>query len=288
MSTVIRDGAERGEATRSRQPKQLLLAFLGEFFLLEQRAPVRTGVFLELLAGAGVAAPAARATLDRLVSNGMLSSERQGRQLEFSLTPEGRAILADATDRVRGPQPFHPNGDGWTLVTFTLPEELRTLRNRLRSTLTWEGFAPLRDGLWLAPGRPALANAIEPLRTELPDGAVVAFHAHELGGFPIASSVKTAWDIDRIREAHHNFIETWSAPTPVTAAASALVDRTMLVADWLELLRADPRLPPEFMDAEWPSSTSLAVYQRRRAELTVRSEAEFASLMSGGLAWSKP
>ena len=35
----------------------------------------------------------------------------------------------------------------------------------------------------------------------------MAFHAHELDGFPIASSVRTAWDIDRIREAHHTFIE---------------------------------------------------------------------------------
>lgn len=275
MSTVIRGGTDRVDGMRSRQPKRLLLAFLGEFFLREHKEPVRTGVFLELLAGAGVAAPAARATLDRLVSSGVLNRERHGRQLRFSLTPEGSTMLTEANDRVHGPQPFHPNGEGWTLVTFTLPEELRTLRNRLRSTLTWEGFAPLRDGLWLAPGRPSLADAIEPLRADLPDGAVVAFHAHGLEGFPIASSVRTAWDIDRIREAHHTFIATWSAPTTVEDAASALVARTMLVADWLELLRADPRLPPEFMDDEWPAPTSFAVYRRCRAELAGPSEAEF-------------
>ncbi|WP_426187145.1 PaaX family transcriptional regulator C-terminal domain-containing protein [Microbacterium sp. TWP3-1-2b2] len=270
-------GSTGTEPTRSRQPKRLILSFLGEFMGQDWAAPVRTGVFLEVLHGAGVAAPAARATLDRLVTGGVLSRERHGRHLEFSLTPAGRKMLGEATDRVRGPSPFHPNGDGWTLVTFSLPEELRTLRGRLRSTLTWHGFAPLRDGLWLASGRPALATAIEPLRAELPEGAVMAFHAQELDGFPIASSVRDAWDIDGIREAHRSFIETW-CDVAVDESSSAVVTRTVLVADWLELLRADPRLPPEFMDAQWPAPDSFALYRRLRAELAPPSEAEFAAL----------
>lgn len=276
MTVSHRDDGRRSEGSRSRRPKRLLLSFLGEFMAQGRDEPVRTGVFLEVLRGAGVAAPAARATLDRLVNNGVLTRERHGRQLEFSLTPAGRAVLAEATDRVRGPSPFHPNGDGWTLVTFSLPEELRTLRARLRSTLMWNGFAPLRDGLWLAAGRPALAAAIEPLKAELPDGAVVAFHAEELDGFPIASSVRDAWDIDGIREAHRSFIATWSA-TPLDTAP-AIVLRTVLVADWLELLRTDPRLPPEFMDDQWPAPTSFALYRRIRAELAPRSDEEFAEL----------
>lgn len=266
----------RNDASRRRRPRRLLLSFLGEFVVQGWDQPVRTGVFLEVLRGAGVAAPAARATLDRLVSNGILTRERHGRQLEFSLTATGRAVLAEATDRVRGPSPFHPNGDGWTLVTFSLPEELRTLRARLRSTLIWHGFAPLRDGLWLASGRPALAAALEPLRAELPDGAVVAFEARELDGFPIAASVRDAWDIDGIREAHRTFIDTWRDAD--LDAAPAMVLRTMLVADWLELLRADPRLPPEFMDDQWPAPVSFALYRRTRSALSARSDEEFAAL----------
>lgn len=277
MTAPRLDRSTMSEPTRSRQPKRLVLSFLGEFMGQDWDAPVRTGVFLEVLHGAGVAAPAARATLDRLVRKGVLTRERHGRHLEFSLTPAGRTMLGEATHRVRGPSPFHPNGDGWTLVTFSLPEELRALRGRLRSTLTWHGFAPLRDGLWLASGRPALAAAIEPLRAELPDGAVTAFHAEELDGFPIASSVRDAWDIDGIRAAHEEFIESWR-PVVVDDSSSAMVMRTMLVADWLELLRADPRLPPEFMDAHWPAPDSFALYRRLRAELAPQSEAEFAAL----------
>lgn len=269
------------DGARSRRPKRLLMSFLGEFVAPRSDHPVRTGVFLEVLRGADVAAPAARATLDRLVSNEVLTRERHGRHLEFSLTAVGRAVLAEASDRVRGPAPFHPNGDGWTLVTFSLPEELRTLRTRLRSTLVWNGFAPLRDGLWLAPGRPALAAEIDPLRASLPEGAVLAFHAQELGSFPIASSVQAAWDIEGIRAAHQSFIETWSSQRARSDAAPAIVTRTMLVADWLELLQADPRLPPEFMGPHWPAPRSFELYRQTRVELEAQSEAEFAALVAG-------
>lgn len=275
------DDPRPSEGARSRRPKRLLMSFLGEFVAPRPEHPVRTGVFLEVLRGADVAAPAARATLDRLVGNEVLTRERHGRHLEFSLTPVGSAVLAEATDRVRGPSPFHPNGDGWTLVTFSLPEELRTLRARLRSTLVWNGFAPLRDGLWLAPGRPALAAEIEPLRADLPDGAVLAFHAQDLDGFPIASSVQAAWDIEGIRAAHQSFIDTWSAPETRSAAIPAIVTRTVLVADWLELLQADPRLPPEFMGPNWPAPRSFALYRQIRAELEAQSEEEFAALVAG-------
>ena len=91
-------------------------------------------------------------------------------------------MLREATERVRGPHPFEPHGTGWTLVTFSVPENQRTLRHRLRSALTWEGFAPLRDGLWLAPGEVDLAVCARAASADLPPGAVTAFHARELPG----------------------------------------------------------------------------------------------------------
>ena len=197
---------------RSRQPKQLLLAFFGEHVVDQDAMPLRAGVLIEVLEGAGVAAPATRATLDRMVRRGLISRERRGREILFTLTSEGSAVLREATERVRGPHPFEPHGSGWTLVTFTVPENQRTLRHRLRSALTWEGFAPLRDGLWLAPGEVDLKSALEPLQADLPPGAVTAFHARELPGYAMADNVRAAWDIERIRDEHLAFIETWSDP----------------------------------------------------------------------------
>jgi phenylacetic acid degradation operon negative regulatory protein len=265
---------------RSRQPKQLLLAFFGEHVVDSSTGPIRASALIGVLEGAGVGAPATRATLDRLVHSGILARSRSGREIQFSLTEHGLAVLGEATQRVRGPRPFDPLGEGWTLVTFSIPEDQRTLRHRLRSTLTWEGFAPIRDGLWLAPGEVDLAGSLEPLRQDLPPHTVVAFHARELAGFPIGESVRAAWDIEAIRREHLAFIEKWSDPAATELAPSALTVRTMLVADWLALLRADPRLPRDFMDAQWPAARSTEAYRRMHEKIAEASAAEFTALVT--------
>ncbi|MBY8871368.1 PadR family transcriptional regulator [Micromonospora sp. PLK6-60] len=272
---------------RSRQPKQLLLAFFGEHVVDGATGPIRASALINVLEGAGVAAPATRATLDRLEHSGILARTRSGRETLFSLTEHGTAVLREATYRVRGPRPFDPQGSGWTLVTFSIPEGQRELRHRLRSTLTWEGFAPIRDGLWLAPGEVDLAGSLEPLRQDLPPHAVVAFHARELAGFPIGESVRAAWDIEAIRREHLAFIEVWADPAATAMAPSALTVRTMLVADWLALLRADPRLPAEFMGAEWPATRSAETYRRMHERLAEASAAEFAALVAARPAVSR-
>ncbi|PWB97964.1 PaaX family transcriptional regulator [Salinibacterium hongtaonis] len=261
---------------RSRQPKRLILAFFGEYVFEQNVEPVRASVLIDVLDGAGIAASATRATLVRLVAHGILARERKGREIMFSLTDAGSAVLREAGDRVRGQHSFTPQGDGWTMVTFTIPEDQRTLRHRLRSTLTWERFAPLRDGLWLAPGDVDLDAVLEPLRADLPTGALTAFRARELPGYSMDASVAAAWDLDRIRGEHEAFIEAWSDLSTMEAAGSALSARTMLVADWLGLLRVDPRLPPEFLGADWPSPLSAELYWSWRAQLADDALAEFA------------
>jgi phenylacetic acid degradation operon negative regulatory protein len=270
-----------GGIVRSRQPRQLLLAFFGEHVFDDDPGPIRASVLIGVLDGAGIAAPTTRATLDRLVNSDILERSRIGREILFSLTDHGAAVLREASGRVRSARPFDPVGTGWTLVTFSVPEEQRALRQHLRSTLTWAGFAALRDGLWLAPGEVDLASSLEPLREELPPDAILAFHARELPGYPIGDSVRAAWDIEAIRREHLAFIETWGGPRSTEPATTALSLRTMLVADWLALLRVDPRLPGEFMDRHWPAQRSYQVYRRRHDALAARSEAEFAALVSG-------
>src|SRR5690606_11802461 len=165
---------------QNRAPKQLLLAFLGEFVLDRHTEPLRASVILEVMEGAGVAAPATRATLDRMTTRGLLQRRRRGREIEFELTRESEAVLREGGQRVRGADPVPGHGEGWTLVTFTLSEGQRTLRHRLRAALTWAGFAPLRDGLWLAPGEVDLATTLDPLRDDLPAGSITAFRARDM------------------------------------------------------------------------------------------------------------
>lgn len=277
MSTAT-ERVNGADAPVVRNPKQLLLALLGEQLDLGLDRPLRAAAYLDVLEGAGVAGPTARATLDRMALRGLLTRTRVGREIEFAMTDHARDVLHEAAERVHSEHPFAPQGKGWTLVTFTVPEDLRTLRHRLRAALTWEGFAPLRDGLWLAPGEVDLAGALEPLRDQLPEQCVIAFRARDLSEFPVAQSVRTAWDLDAIRAAHDGFLATWADPDRLATSVPPLSGLTMLVADWLALLRADPRLPSEFMDDDWPAARSLAAYRSRRIELAGGAAHAFAHL----------
>ncbi|CDJ98966.1 Transcriptional regulator, PaaX family protein [Microbacterium sp. C448] len=272
---------------RARQPKQLLLSLLGEFVLDRVDEPVRASVLLDVLEGAAVAPPATRATLDRMARRGLLERVKVGREIAFCLLEDTREVLREAAERVHATRPFDPQGTGWTLVTFSLPEGQRSDRYRLRATLAWEGFAPLRDGLWLAPGEVDLVAALEPLRDVLPANAVTAFRAEDLPAYPVSQSVREAWDIAAIRAEHERFLETWSEPGARDGAGAALPALVCLVTDWIVLLRTDPRLPAEFMGPAWPAERTVRAYRARRAELAPAAQREFEAMIGRSLSPSE-
>lgn len=260
----------------TRKPRQLLLAFFGEYVCDRYFEPLRASVLLSALEPAGIAGPAVRTNLDRMVDSGLLARRRLGREVGFELTARGSEVLREAARRVTGPEPFAPQGEGWTVVSFTVPEHMRTLRHRLRAALTWAGFAPLRDGLWIAPGAVDLVGALDGVAPDLPPGALTAFAAAELPGFPMADAVRMAWDVERIRRAHDEFIAFWERVDAVRELPP-LTARVVLVADWLALLRADPRLPREYMGRGWPADRSYAVFTRVHRELAFPAVRDFAA-----------
>lgn len=262
---------------RTRKPAQLLLAFYGDLVCNRIDEPIPAAVLLDVLDGAGVAPATTRATLTRMSDRGLLTGVRKGRAIAYGLTEEGNEVLREAAGRVQSENPFQPHGSGWTLVTFSVPEGQRQLRHRLRATLTWAGFAPLRDGLWVAPGEIDLEAALHPLQDQLPDAALTAFIAHELPGFEMGESVESAWQLDDIRAAHEEFGDEWRTLPPAQGATPALTLRTELVADWLALLRTDPGLPSRYLGPSWPADTSTTIFRARQDELEEPSLTELTS-----------
>lgn len=262
--------AEARPGRAPRRPEQLLLAFVGELVLDRGLGPVPTALLVDVLAGLGVGEAATRATLARMARRGLLEPVREGRAVSWVLTAECERVLREAHGRVFAPDPFAPEGAGWTLVTFSVPERRRELRHRVRAELTWAGFGLLRDGLWIAPGEVAVPAPLAALARDGLD--LVAFRATEVAGFSAARSVAAAWRLDEIRERHLAFQAEWAAPSdgdPVRAV-------TALVADWLALLRAAPRLPAEHLDADWPAAASVRAFRDRHGELAGPARAALA------------
>nr|WP_208383604.1 PaaX family transcriptional regulator C-terminal domain-containing protein [Modestobacter marinus] len=240
------------------RPQALLFAFFGGVVHGRDLPPIPTVVFLRLLSGLGVAEAAARATLARMVDRGLLERTQAGRTAYYRLTRDAAALVRRADERVSAPAPFdHPDGE-WTLLTYSIPESRRDLRQRVRSTLSWAGFGGLRDGVWIAPGTVDVAAVLAGAGLDEVAELAEWFAASPMSGVRVADVIRRAWPVDQIRERHEEFIRSWAArpngPDP-------LVQITCLGADWLRVLRADPGLPVRHLGADWPSAQSAAVYR---------------------------
>jgi phenylacetic acid degradation operon negative regulatory protein len=277
MSTRSEDALEPDRATVRRRPEQLLLAFMGELMVTGGAGPLPASVLIAVLGELGIGEAATRAALTRMAGRRLLVPVRAGRTVSYGLTPESERVLGEARDRVFDDDPFAPRGTGWTLVSFSVPESRRDVRHRVRAQLAWAGFGLLRDGLWIAPGEVDVAHSL----SEVHDDALelLAFRAHEVPGFPAARSVRTAWRLEAMRARHEQFQDCWAGAEP--DVARALCDLTALVADWLDLLRAVPRLPPEHLAPDWPAARSVQAFRRLHRALAEPARAELARRVEG-------
>jgi len=183
--------------------RSLLLTVLGEF-VHPNGSPVWTATLVDALQVLGVEEKAARQALTRTAAEGMLSSERHGRRVLWSLTPQGHALLEDGTRRIYGFMRERRPWDGrWLVVSVPIPETQRQLRHRLRTRLSWLGLGSPTSGLWIATDA-TKSNVVGKVGVALPPtapGVMEAAAKHEgyIGyydggafGLPVTSKNKEA------------------------------------------------------------------------------------------------
>ncbi len=109
------------------------------------RAPV--AALVRLLAPLGVAAPAVRTAVSRMVRQGWLEPVRLPEGPGYALSPRAVRRLDDSAARIYRTQDASWDGT-WHLMVTDLPGE-RSRRDRLRAGLTFLGYAQLDDATWI-------------------------------------------------------------------------------------------------------------------------------------------
>lgn len=169
-----------------------------------------------LLGRLGVEPGTIRTALSRLGRDGWLTSEREGRNSFYQLTPEGQARFTDATSRIYAPPRLAPVTE-WTLA-----------------------FGPGLSGIPIGPGmvlRPA-----DQTDTTKPDAAVTGTltalspHLQDTLLSPAHRAALTALfhDIDALKPALLD---------PLDAAAA----RTLLIHRWRRIVLRHPEPPAELL-----------------------------------------
>ncbi len=260
--------------------RSLLLTVLGEF-VHPRDGRVWTATLVTALAALGIEEKSARQALARTSNEGMLVAERHGRRVRWSLTPAGRQILSEGTERIYGFMRGARAWDGrWLVLNVAVPESHRQLRHSLRTRLTWLGLGSPSPGLWVVPDagkEPQVRAAIDEL------GLWSRTHAWVGTAIEAASTSRMlaeAWDLDGVEARYLTFINDYGSLS-VSTGPTAFVAQVRLVQDWRRFPFDDPDLPAELLDTwkhDWPGPRAAAVFHERRERWHRLAQAEWDRL----------
>ena len=254
------------DAGRVVRPQTLLLALFGDQ-VLGRGVAVSAGSIIAVLNRLEVGEHATRATVARMARRGLLRPIRRGRQVFFGLAPRGVTVLRDGLRKLEA-EIVDQHWDGrWTLLAFSVPETRRADRHALRTRLGWAGFAPLRSGLWVSPGTTDISQVLSEL--DLLDHASVFRGEAAMWSDP-ARIAREAWDLRALATSYRGFLDRWSGGA--FGELDALSRRTRMTAEWLLLIRQDPRLPPALLPPEWPGVRAQEMFRTLQAELIAPSD----------------
>ena len=245
----------------------IMLTFLGDH-VLDRRVCVYSGSVIDMLGRAGVSAEATRSTLTRMTARGLLRRQRNGRRMYFGLTERSARILHDGAVRLWRTGAVNRDWDGtWTLLAFSLPGERQRERHDLRASLAWAGFGPIQGGLWIAPGAPDVS--------ELLSEHIRVFRGHADPSTDIAEMIAGAYDLAALADRYEDFRARWAA-APLDDPLAA---KLLLVTDWLQIIRRDPRLPAEHLPADWPAAPAQDLFRSLNDRLTAPAAEIAAALL---------
>ncbi|HET8599133.1 MAG TPA: PaaX family transcriptional regulator C-terminal domain-containing protein [Segeticoccus sp.] len=274
-----RMGTARQRNTSAPSARSLLLTILGEF-VHTRSGSIWTGTLVSALATLGVEEKSARQALSRTAADGLLSSERHGRKVMWTLTEAGAQLLQEGTERIYGFMRRPHAWDGrWLVLTVGVPESQRRLRHRLRTRLTWLGMGSPTPGLWVVP-EPAKRDAVAAVLAELGLTARAFAWIGESAqvGEP-AKLIAAAWDLDDVEKRYLTFIDQFEgvhAPTD----HEAFVNQVHLIHEWRSFPFLDPDLPAELLRHDWPGPRAAATFHTQRDRWHRRAQAEWDRMES--------
>jgi phenylacetic acid degradation operon negative regulatory protein len=277
---VATDGGAGGPATTPRS-RTVLVTYLGSVVRpMGDWMPISGTV--DLMTQVGLDAPSVRTAVFRLKKRGWLVSETRAGVRGYALSDVALAALAAGDEVVWHTRQPAELGDGWCVVSFSVPESARAKRHKLRSRLSSLGFGNMSTAVWVAPARmqPAAERAIDELG--LADFSAIFVGSHA-GGQELSTLVNRSWDLSAIDHRYREFISQF-APRAVglesgepADAGSAFAMYLELVDQWRKLPFRDPGLPKSLLLSDWSEPEAGALFERCVTLLKGRALAHAAS-----------
>jgi phenylacetic acid degradation operon negative regulatory protein len=277
----------RGDSVGQPTPKSLILDVYG--------AQVRglggwlaIANLVALMADLGHDDRAVRAAVARMKRSALLSAETRQGVAGYALTKPALEILRDGDERIFASSVPTTVAEGWVVAVFSVPEQARDCRHRLRALLVRLGFGQVTPGVWIAPSRMKPEARRLLARAEL--SQYVSLFEGEYEGFSdLREVVARAWDLPALDMAYRHFIAmhrrtvtAWRAPT-TRGDLRGFVDYMRVLAAWRRLAYLDPGLPAELLPRRWNGDRARSLFVQLHTTLAARASAHVIALVADGL-----
>jgi phenylacetic acid degradation operon negative regulatory protein len=228
------------------------------------QAPI--AALIRLLAPLGIAAPAVRTAVSRMVRQGWLAPVRTPSGPGYRLTGRAALRLDEAGARIYRTEPTAWDGR-FDLLIVTNPTA-RSERERLAANLAFLGYGRLDQSAWVAV-RPA--GEVDQMLKDagVPFERFCATHTANADG--ARGMVGRAWDLQALGAQYTAFMRRL---TPVVSAVdhtsddeTAYAARSRLVHEWRAFLFTDPQLPASLLPDPWPGEAAASFFDRHAGRL---------------------
>ncbi|GID96818.1 PaaX family transcriptional regulator C-terminal domain-containing protein [Amorphoplanes digitatis] len=224
------------------------------------RAPV--SALVKLLAPVGIAPPAVRTAVSRMVRQGWLHPMRLVSGPGYLLTPKAARRLDEASSRI-----YRTGRNGWD-GRFDLVLTHAPVPRKEGKRLTFLGYGMLSELVWVAP---RAADEIDAVLADAGVGYERFSAGHAAGSTGAAEVVGRAWNLAEIGKAYEDFVTTQRPIVTAIGARStdeeAYAARFQFVHAWRAFLFRDPQLPASLLPSRWPGSSAATFFDRHANRL---------------------
>jgi len=254
---------------KARQPiraKSLIITLFGDV-VSQHGKEIWLGSLIHALDELGVNDRLVRTSVFRLVKEGWLSVEREGRRSFYQLTSSGGQEYQRAAQRIYASQSDIWRGRWQILLPVNVPDEKR---ENFRRSLNWLGFRAISSGTFARPGGDAASIRDVLDEFDLKDGVIVM--DAETNAITTKQDLKETvnhyWDLDQLALRYNNFVGQFKPllqavvkgrdPTPINAFHA----RLLLIHEYRRILLRDTPLPDDLLPAQWPGTAARAMVGR--------------------------
>jgi len=248
---------------RPMRTTSLIVTFFGDV-MSQHGHTIWLGSLVKAMAPLGINERLVRTSVFRLVQEGWLESEREGRRSYYSLSQYGTHEYQRAARRIYALENSGWHGHWQLLMPLDIPDKVR---ERFRRSLAWQGYRAITPGTFAKPGDGGrtLQETLEEF--EITDKVMIFDAKSSLLSSHKAERqlVHDCWQLEQVSKGYKTFLKRykpllkWVRNTKSHSPETAYIARTLLIHDYRMILLHDTPLPNELLPKNWPGEEALVL-----------------------------